>query len=361
MRITASTHMRGRASARPVICLAGIALATSATIAAAATSAAASVPVELRVATSDGINLADVRQYVPGSTSVKTFAGDDCIDPTPPFKQSSGQSYPQSGPTMLSAIWEAGQVEPALQPVRLSDADFASFGSLTICQINAKTPPGFFFLKANHQGLQVGASLFTVQGGEDLLAYRTPDDFSVDDELDLSAPVRTAPGVPVNVNVRAYTSTTATVEPRSGVSIVGADSPAQTDFAGNATVSFATEGVHRLTAVGDYNDIPSRTLTVCVNAQPGQACSPERGRVILGSDEPEGIKGTDGDDLIRPRGGKDGVKAGAGADLIVANGGSRDRIFCGGGRDTVIRSGKDRVSRSCEVVRGGTKKGKRRK
>jgi hypothetical protein len=335
-------------------------LATSATFAAVAASAVASVPVDLRVATSDGINLADVRQYVPGSTSVKSFAGDDCIDPTPPFKQSSGQSYPQPGPTMLGAIWEAGQVEPALQPVRLSDADFASFGSLTICQINAKTPPGFFFLKANHQGLQVGASLFAVQGGEDLLAYRTPSDFSVDDELDLSAPVRTAPGVPVNVNVRAYTSTTATVEPRAGVTVVGADSPAQTDFAGNAAVSFAAEGLHRLTAVGEYNDIPSRTLTVCVSAQPEQACSPERGRVILGSDEPEGIKGTDGDDVIRPRGGKDGVKAGAGADFIIANGGSRDRIFCGGGRDSVVRSGKDRVSRSCEVVRGGKKKGKKK-
>jgi hypothetical protein len=347
MRITAST-----AAAASLIGLAAM----------GATSAVASVPVDLRVATSDGINLADVRQYVPGSTSVKTFAGDDCIDPTPPFKQSSGQSYPQSGPTMLSAIWEAGQVEPALQPVRLSDADFASFGSLTICQINAKTPPGFFFLKANHQGLQVGASLFAVQGGEDLLAYRTPDDFSVDDELDLSAPVRTAPGVPVNVNVRAYTSTTATVEPRGGVTVVGANSPALTDIAGNATVSFAAEGLHRLTAIGDYNDIPSRTLTVCVNARPEQVCSPERGRQILGSDEPEGIKGTDGDDVIRPRGGKDGVKAGAGADLIVANGGSRDRIFCGGGRDSVVRSGKDRVSRSCEVVRGGKKKnGKQRR
>jgi hypothetical protein len=362
MGITASTQMRGRASARPLISLAGIALATSALVAAAATSAAASVPVDLRVATSDGGNLADVRQYVPGSTSVKSFAGDDCIDPTPPPKQSSGQSYPQSGPTMLSAIWEAAQVVPALQPIRLSDADFASFGSLTICQINARTPPGFFFLKANHQGLQVGASLFTVQGGEDLLAYRTPADLSVDDELDLAAPVRTAPGIPVNVNVRAYTSTTNTVEPRSGVTVVGADAPAQTDFAGNASVSFAAEGLHSLTAIGEYSDIPSRTLTVCVSAQPEQACAPERGRVILGSDEPEGIRGTDGDDLIRPRGGKDGVKAGAGADLIVANGGSRDRIFCGGGRDSVVRDPKDRVSKSCEVVRGGKKKkGKRRK
>jgi hypothetical protein len=320
--------------------------------------------VDLRVVSSDGGNLADVRQYVPGVTVVKTYAGDDCIDPTPPFKQSSGKSYTQSAPSMLSTIWEAAQAEPALQPVRLSDADYASFASLTICQINAKTPPGFFLLKANHQPLQVGASLFTVQGGEDLVAYRTPSDFSSDEELELSAPVRAAPGAPVTVNVRSYTnpfsSTGPTIQPREHAAVVGADKTVETDAAGNATVSFAVGGVYRLTATGDYNDIPSRALTVCVNARPEQACPAERGRVILGSDEAEGIKGTDGDDVIRPRGGKDGVKAGAGADLIVANGGSRDRIFCGGGGDTVIRSGKDRVSKSCELVRGGMKKQKKK-
>jgi hypothetical protein len=154
------------------------------------------------------------------------------------------------------------------------------------------------------------------------------------------------------------------VQPRQGAIVTGADSPATTDAVGNATVSFAAAGLYSLTAVGDYNDIPSQTLTVCVNAQAEQACPAERGREILGSDEPEGIKGTDGADLIRPRGGKDGVKAGAGPDLIVANGGGRDRVFCGGGKDTVVRDRKDRVSKSCEKVRGGKKKhkkGKRKK
>ncbi len=163
---------------------------------AAAPGAAASVPVDLRVVSDSGGNLADVRQYVPRTTTVKTYAGDDCFDPTPPIKQSSGAGYPMTSPTMLSAIWEAGQVEPALQPVRVSDADFTSFGALSVCQINAKTPPGFFFLKSNHQALSVGADLFTLVGGEDLVAYRTPSDFSADEELELTAPTRTAPGRP---------------------------------------------------------------------------------------------------------------------------------------------------------------------
>jgi hypothetical protein len=336
-------------------------LAACAALAGIATSAAASVPVDLRVVSSDGGNLADVRQYVPGTTTVKTFDGPDCFSES---NHSSGQSFTLNGPTMLGAILEAAQVEQALQPVRISDANYADFGALGVCQVNAKTPPGFFYLKANHQALQVGANLFAVQGGEDLLAYRTPDDFTADDELDLTAPVRVAPGTPVPVNVRAYTdpfsSSGATVQPREGATVTGADSPVKTDSAGNATVGFAAAGVYTLTATGDYNDIPSRPLTVCVNAQPERACPAERGREILGSDEPDGIKGTDGDDVIRPRGGKDGVKAGAGADLIVANGGGRDRVFCGGGKDKVVRSGKDRVSKSCEVIRGAKKKHKKK-
>jgi hypothetical protein len=312
--------------------------------------AGASVPVDLRVASNDGGNLADVIQYVPSTTTIKTFDGPDCFSAA---NHSSGQSYKQTSPNMLGAIWEAAQAEPALQPIRISDADYAKFGSFGVCQVNAPTPPGFFFLKANHQALEVGANLFPVQGGEDLLAYRTPDDFTADEELDLTAPVRTTPGVPVIVNVRSYTTTVAA---REGATVQGAGAPVQTDGSGNATVTFPAAGVYELTATGDYNDIPSPTMSVCVAAQPERDCPAERGREILGSDEAEGIKGTDGDDLIRPRGGEDGVKAGAGNDQIIANGGGRDRIFCGGGMDIVVRDAKDRVSKSCEKVRTRGKK-----
>jgi len=58
---------------------------------------------ELAVASDTGGNLADLRQYVPATTTIKTYAGDDCFDPTPPIKQSSGASYPMTSPTMLSA------------------------------------------------------------------------------------------------------------------------------------------------------------------------------------------------------------------------------------------------------------------
>jgi hypothetical protein len=334
--------------------LSGVLGVLAALFAVFAQAATASVPVDLRVASDDGGNLAEVRQYVPSTTTVKTFSGPDCLSSA---KVSSGQSYTQGTPTMLGAIWEASQVEPSLQPVRLSDAYYADFGALGVCQINAKTPPGYFYLKANHQSLVVGADLFTVQGGEQLLAYRTPADFTADEELDLTAPVRTAPGS-VPVNVRSYTST---VAPHPGATVLGGDAPAQTDVAGNATVNLSAPGVYRLTALGDYNDIPSPGLTVCVSTQPDRSCPAERGLEILGSDEAEGIKGTDGDDVIRPRAGTDGIKAGAGNDVIVANGGGRDRVFCGGGKDAVVRDRKDRVSKSCELVRGHGKSKKHKK
>jgi hypothetical protein len=316
--------------------------------------AAASVPVDLRVASNDGGNLADVIQYVPGTTTVKTSSGPDCFDTS---KQSSGKSYPLAQPTMLGAIWEAAQVEPALQPIRLSDADYASFGALGVCQINAATPPGFFYLKANHQSLQVGADLFAVQAGDQLIAYRTPSDFSSDEELDLTAPVRVAPGVPVNVGVRSYTSpfstVGATVQPREGASVGGDGAPVTTDKNGNAALTFPAPGTYQLTATGDYNDIPSQTLSVCVAAQPESECPFERGREILGSDESETIKGTDGNDSIKARAGDDVIKAGAGDDVIIVNGGGRDQVFCGGGFDTVTLDKKlDKASKSCEVING---------
>ena len=329
-----------------------------------ASSAAASVPVDLRVASSDAGNLADVIQYVPTSTTVKTSTGPDCFNTA---KQSSGKSYTFGQPTFLGAVWEAAQVEPALQPVRLSDADYATLGAIGICQIHADTPPpfSFFSLYANHQLLQVGSNLFTVEPGDQLVAYRTPTDGNADEQLDLSAPVRSAVGVPVQVNVRSYTSPFssggATVQARSGATVTGGVSPVTTDQFGNAAVSFPGPGTYHLTATGDAGDVPSPTLSVCVAANPDAECPLERGQEILGSDEAESIKGTDGPDSIRARDGNDVVKAGAGDDNIVVNGGGSDRVYCGGGTDTVTKDKSDKVSKSCEIVNGKKAKRKHKK
>jgi hypothetical protein len=320
------------------------------------TSAAASVPVDIHVVTDTGAQLGDLRQYAPSAATVKTYAGDDCIDPTPPPKQSSGQTYTQSAPNMLSAAEEAADATPSMQPFRISDADFTSFGALTICSIGAPTPPGFWFLKTNHVGNSTGADQTFIKPGDQLVFYRSPSDFTADEELALDAPARTRPGSPITVQVHSYAGDGA-VSPGAGATVSGGDSPAAVDAAGDANVSFATEGVHTLVASKDYNDIPSQAMTVCV-ARDLDRCPPVRGLQIVGSHEPDQIAGTPGADQIKARGGRDKVRALGGDDRIDVRGGGKDRVNCGGGDDRVKMGKGDKAGKNCEHRSRSAKKGK---
>jgi hypothetical protein len=324
-----------------------------------ATSAAASVPVDIHVVTDTGAQLANLRQYAPSAASVRTYAGDDCIDPTPPPKQSSGQTYTQSAPNMLSAAQEAADATPSMQPFRISDADFASFGSLTICSIGAPTPPGFWFLKADHVANTAGADQTPIKPGEQLVFYRSPADFTADEELALDAPARTTPGSPIAVHVSSYAGD-GSVAPAAGATVSGGDAPVAVDAAGNAAVSFTAEGVHTLVATKDYNDVPSEAVTVCV-ARDLDRCPPVRGLRIVGSHEPDRIVGTAGADQIKARGGRDKVRALAGDDRIDVRGGGRDRVNCGGGEDRVKLGKGDKAQKNCEHRSHGGKKHKRRR
>jgi hypothetical protein len=321
-----------------------------------ATSAAASVPVDIHVVTDTGAQLANLRQYAPSAATVKTYAGDDCLDPTPPPKQSSGQTYTQSAPNMLSAVEEAADATPSLQPFRISDADFASFGALTICSIGAPSPPGFWYLETNHVGNSAGADQTFVKPGDQLTFYRTPSDFTADEELVLDTPSRTTPGTPIAVQLRSYAGDGSATSP-AGATVSGGDSPAPVDAAGNATVSFATEGVHTLVASKDYNDVPSQALTVCV-ARDLDRCPPMRGLQIVGSHEPDLIEGTAGADVIKARGGRDKVRALGGDDRIDVRGGGKDRVNCGSGDDSVKMGKGDKAGKSCEHRSRAAKKGK---
>jgi Ca2+-binding RTX toxin-like protein len=322
------------------------AVASLLAVAACSASASASVPVDIHVVTNDGAQLANLRQYAPSAASVRTYAGDDCLDPTPPAKQSSGQTYTQAAPNMLSAVEEAADATPSLQPFRISDADFASFGSLSICSIGASTPPGFWFLKTNHVGNTAGADQTFIKPGDQLLFYRTPADFTADEELGLSAPSRATPGASVAVQVRSYAGD-GTASPGAGATVTGGDAPVAVDGAGNATVTFSSEGVHTLVATKDYNDVPSEALTVCV-ARDLSTCPPVRGMLIVGSHEPDEINGTPGADVIKGRGGNDKVRARAGDDRIDVRKGGRDRVNCGGGADSVKADKRDKVAKNCE-------------
>jgi Ca2+-binding RTX toxin-like protein len=323
-----------------------------------ASSAAASVPVDIHVVTNDGAQLANLRQYAPSAAKVRTYAGDDCIDPTPPAKQSSGQTYTQSAPNMLSAVDEASDATPSLQPFRISDADYGTFGALTICSIGAGTPPGFWFLKTDHVANSTGADQTFIKPDDQLTLYRTPSDFTADEELSLDAPARTTPGSPIIAQVRSYTGEGAAA-PGTGATVTGGDSPVAVDGAGNATVSFSTQGVHTLVASKDYNDVPSQALTVCV-ARDLSSCPPVRGLQIIGSHEADAIDGSAGADTIKARAGKDKVRALAGDDRVDVRGGGKDRVNCGAGDDRVKLGKGDKAGKSCEHRSRSAKKGKHR-
>ena len=321
-----------------------------------AATASASVPVDIHVVTNDGAQLANLRQYAPSEAKVRTYAGDDCIDPTPPPKQSSGQTYTQSAPNMLSALDEASDATPSLQPFRISDADYATFGALTVCSIGAPTPPGYWFLKTNHVGNSTGADLTLIKPGDQLTFYRTPPDFTADEELSLDAPARTTPGSPIVAQVRSYQGD-GSVVPAAGATVTGGDSPASVDAGGNASITFSTEGIHTIAASKDYNDVPSQALTVCV-ARDLATCPPVRGLQIVGSHEPDVIVGTAGADQIKARGGNDKVRALAGDDRIDVRGGGKDRVKCGAGEDRVKLGKGDKAGKSCEQRSRSGKKGK---
>ena len=321
-----------------------------------ASTASASVPVDIHVVTNDGAQLANLRQYAPAAAKVRTYAGDDCLDPTPPAKQSSGQTYAQSAPNVLSALDEASDATPSLQPFRISDADYATFGELTICSIGAPTPPGYWFLETNEVADTAGADQTFIKPGDQLTFYRTPSDFTADEELAIDAPARTTPGSPVAVHVSSH-NTDGSLGSAAGAVVTGGDSPAAVDAAGNASVSFSTEGIHTIAASKDYNDVPSQALTVCVSRDLGK-CPPVRGLQIVGSHEADVIVGTAGADQIKARGGKDKVRALAGDDRIDVRGGGKDRVNCGAGVDRVKLGKGDKAGKSCEQRSRAGKKGK---
>jgi hypothetical protein len=337
----------------------GGALLASAAIllfASASQAAAQTIPSDLRVVASDGQELADVRQYV-GKTVVPTSPEADCFGPG---NRGSGNKVTQVGPDALSVVVEASATKDRLRPMLLTDAFLDDGFGLGICAIGGLEPPpsGFWYLKVNHKNPNLGGSLVTVGPGTETLWYLTPT-FPPGSELVLNAPARTAPGVPVRVEVLAY-SDEGVPSPATGAVIEGAGAPLTVDASGGANVTFAAPGMPVLRATRG-GDIPSQALPVCV-ASPVTQCPDVRGREILGTDGPENIVGTLGVDQVRPRAGNDNIKSRGGGDLVVSRGGGKDKVKCGGGKDVVRADKSDRIGKSCEKVKGaGKQKGGKRK
>jgi hypothetical protein len=320
----------------------------------------ASVGADVRVITTAGNTLAQLRQFTD-TVSLRTDPNADCFGPG---SGGSGRAVTVNGPTALGVVADAAVTEEELRPISVTD----KFGfALGICGIGERRADAthFWYLKVNHKESELGGDRVLVSGGDEVLWYLIstsncppPDFFCQISDLTLEAPARVRPGVPFVVRVVAYDRTGAST-PAAGATVFGGAETVTTGPDGTASVTMSTPGTHRLLYAVRGEDIPSPALFTCVAQRLGR-CPRQHGKTITGSDFGEEIRGTLGLDQINARGEND---------LVLARDGFRDRVVCGAGDDTAKVDRRDKVGRSCEHVKRpkgkkkkkGGKKGKKRK
>jgi hypothetical protein len=269
--------------------------------------ATAAVGVDLRVVDTDGFTMAQQTQFTD-TVTVKTSPEADCFGPP----GGSGAEKTLNGPTALGAVWDASQADADLRPIWLTD----QFGfGLGLCAIGGKVPPssGFWYLKINHVGAQVGGDQAVVGGGDDVLWYLTPN-FPPGDELELIGPELARPGEPFGVQVLSYTEE-GDRSPAAGALVAGAFEP--TDANGFTTVTASSEGSLALQASRGV-DIPSNVLDVTVDAEL-DPCAATAGEEIVGSGKRDKVTGTASPESITARGGDDRVDCGSGRDKAIVD------------------------------------------
>ena len=236
-----------------------------ATLLIAPAAAQAKVTADLRVEATGGRSLADVSQTT-SQASVKTDPGADCFGPP----GGSGDRVDIPNNTALGVLADALPSNPSLRPLSITDQ--FSFG-LGICGVGGKVAraDGFWYLKRNHVGAQVGGDQLRVHDGDQILWYLAPA-FPVGNELALRAPARATPGQPITVKAVAYTDK-GKRRPAKGVEVGhGADA---TNSQGVTQVTFPRAGSRKLQARGK-GGIPSNVETVCVKVDPSK-CSAKGG------------------------------------------------------------------------------------
>lgn len=327
--------------------LAIIAIAT-ACIALPAT-AGASKPADVRVVDDRGRTLAEHTQYT-GTTKIRARKKADCFgDGT----GGSGKKTKVPGATALGVTEDGRRWDRNINPLLVTDA--FDFG-LGVCGFGrAKAPQtGYWYLKVNHVGSQVGGDQARLKARDEVLWYLI-DDFNrpTPDELMLKAPAR-ATGE-FEVKVWSY-SDDGSREPTVGAKVTGAQKPTgpdgRTTVDADAPANGTTSAKLRATRPGA---IPSNARKVCL-AEELSRCASKEATKIRGSKRREVIRGTRGDDNIAAGGRRDKVRAGKGDDRIKPGNG-RDRVRAGSGDDVidVRKGGRDivRCGRGDDLVKAG--------
>lgn len=316
-------------------------------------SAGATRPADLRIVNPDGETLAQHIQYT-GGVKIKTDPGADCFGEG---TGGSGDKVTVPGATALGAVEDAtnydkpnrfGGVDP------LSVTDFFDFG-LGVCGIGGAEAPstGYWYLKVNHVGSQVGGDQARLETDDEVLWYLI-DNFKtpIPRELELTAPDRVKSDAVNQTVVRVWEyDDDGSRRPAIGADVDGASKP--TDKDGETRLDQLEVGVNSQTGVGGASiqasrkgSIPSEIDRICV-ASDLLDCQSQPPVEIFGSDRRDVIRGTRGNDRIFGGEGKDIIRAKRGDDLINVRGGGRDRVRCGAGNDTV-RAGKRDKLKGCE-------------
>lgn len=291
---------------------------------------AAPVPVDLRVVDTYGFTMAQQTQFTD-TVSIRPAPEADCFGPP---GGDPNNVVTINGPTALGAVVDASQADADLRPIWVTDQ--FSFG-LGLCAIGGKepTPSGFWYLKVNHVGSQVGGDQAVVKNGDHVLWYLSPN-FPPGDELELVSPSLARPGEPFRVTVYSYTDD-GTKTPAAGALVAGAFEPTAAD--GTTTVNPSSEGTFQLQATRGV-DIPSNVVDLTVDEEL-DPCVAQVPSEIVGTRKRDKIDGTPAPDTITARRGRDRVRAA---------GGCSDTVDCGSGRDKATVDASDTVRR-CQRVR----------
>jgi len=235
------------------------ALALSLTFAFTGAAAAKGLRADLRVVGAGGKVLAE-KTVASANVSVKTSPKATC------FGQGtggSGDAVQLKGSTAMGLLASGAKTIPALRPLSISD--HFDFG-LALCGIGSSVAKGSssWYLKINHESLQVGGEVAKIKAGDDVLwalAKTEAPDFKYPDELALTAPDSAMAGKSFTVRVWAYDEK-GRKSPQAGAKVTGAAQPTGADGRTTVTLSKPAKLIARATG-----EIPSAREAVCIGGK----------------------------------------------------------------------------------------------
>lgn len=302
--------------------------------------AGATKPADVRVVDSSGETLAEHTQYT-GKAKIKTRGRADCFGEG---TGGSGDRVTVPRATALGVVEHATKWDRDIKPVLVSDA--FDFG-LAVCGFGdaVASESGFWYLKINHVGSQIGGDQARLKKGDEVLWYLI-EDFNqpTPTELMMKAPAR-SDGSEFTVKVWEYADD-GSRRPAEGAAVTGAEEPTGTD--GRTTVDPGSiqgplpDPTFRTLRATREGSIPSQAIGHCI-ASDLSDCQAQPATIIRGTRKGEVIRGTRGDDDIAAGRRRDVVRAGRGDDVVDVKGGGKDVVRCGAGDDRVRSDKRDRL------------------